>query len=510
MTHTAERELYLKAIAPEAAVAQLASYGTKFVRHADGIWSVTDYMADYSDDSDELGPIDPLADIDGAEILLASGDIVAVEAEDLRWEAKIGDRTVVWTYEKFTQEMSATGTVYKMTEEARQKWSERIRAAEKVEQDKEEERASATVIERMVREALVAVSKYDGGDYCWFELRHARMVSGELVFGKKAASNHIECEPCYRADRDRLLGAVFIGEDEVYIPTKLAFERFNVQAMHESAIAPDDHRIQYARKRRSMGIQVAEQQEVRINRPTTREFWDDEGEPSMGFKIGDISIEGGCACNAIAAWRDGSGVQFWRQYSSSLDPFQENDYNEVDELVADLLKAGRFVTDYRKIVGDVKDEEEAIQSLKAGSVIEGGHNCLLMNPREDKVHGELRTLNRKVVQSLIANGTIVEIESFKTHYMRKPVYAFADSDLARRLRIITKPPKKARDRSKILARDDDGVAITRNDIKRQSTLPHPEELPFNLLPPFDFKGSDDDWDDLQLIEAVKQRRRNEK
>lgn len=510
MSHTEDRERFFASIAPEAAVALLGTYGCLLIRHHDGTWSTTDYQADYSDQARYKAEIEPLADADGARTLMEAGAIVRVTAEDLRHEYTHRDGEVSrWTYKKFMKSMSEIGTVYRMTDEATVIWRERIEEAEEAETDAHEKAEALKLAERMTREGLAAVSRYDGGEYCWFDLRQAAREDGALTLKRKLPKSDFDVEPCYRAEREGLLGIVDLGEEEVYFPTEEAFSLFEIPLTPESPVAPPDHRLQYTRKRRLKGVAVAEQEEVRINRPWSPRYRVyDKLDHLIGYAIGDISIEGGCASNTIAGWRQGEGVKFWHLHSCALDPFQENIYQELDDLVADLIKAGRFVTDYRKVVGHLDDEAEVIKALEGGEVIEGRSDHILMEPRVDKVHGDLRTVKWGIVGKLLADGVIVEIESFKTHYIRKPVYAHVASELGQRLRIVAKPRKPKRDRSKVLAYDDSGVPITRNDIKRESNLPLPEGMPINLLPPFDFKGTEDEWDVLQTIEAVKYRRKH--
>jgi hypothetical protein len=501
-----DREL-LDSIAPEALIAQLAGYGSFLVRQADGKWLITDYLCGYSDDSNEGFPLDEIIDGNLAELLVARGELAEATADDLKYERRSLDgRVTLVTYENFMHSLPAGSKVYKATSDAQEAWHDRIEAAHKKAQAASELQEALEITERMVRNGLCLVSKYNGSDYCWFELHQATLLGDKLQIGKKIPKSHIEVEACYRARNEGLLGVVYSSGDEAYYATEKAYNHFEVELSSSSPVVPADHEIQYARSRRAKWQHIAELQEIRIRVPVTS-IWDDEDFDMVGFNVGDIPIEGGSCANTIAGWREGVGVIFHCQHSCSLDPFQENHYDDLDELVGDLLKAGRYVTDMRKVVGHVGNEEQALAYLKQGYVLEGGRTWLMMMPRVANVHGDLLSVDSGVARKLLTDAVVVEIESFKTHYISNSVYAHKDSELALTSKLVVKPVKKKRDRSKILAYDDAGKPITRNDVVRQSYMAHPADMPFNIVPPFDFEGTDEKWDELQMIEVVKHVRR---
>ena len=63
------------------------------------------------------------------------------------------------------------------------------------------------------------------------------------------------------------------------------------------------------------------------------------------------------------------------------------------------------------------------------------------------------------------------------------------------------------EKSAVVANDDDGHPITEQDLVLESHRRPLADNPANLIPPFEFEGDEDDWEDQQLIEAVKARRR---
>jgi len=61
-----------------------------------------------------------------------------------------------------------------------------------------------------------------------------------------------------------------------------------------------------------------------------------------------------------------------------------------------------------------------------------------------------------------------------------------------------------------VAHDDDGQPITEQDLMTESYQKPLQGSTTSLLPPFDFDGSEEDWAQRQLIEAVRARRRSAK
>jgi hypothetical protein len=61
--------------------------------------------------------------------------------------------------------------------------------------------------------------------------------------------------------------------------------------------------------------------------------------------------------------------------------------------------------------------------------------------------------------------------------------------------------------SPIIANDDDGKPITEQDLVTESYQKPLQNSPANLMPSFDFEGTEEDWEQQQLIEAVRPRRR---
>ena len=63
------------------------------------------------------------------------------------------------------------------------------------------------------------------------------------------------------------------------------------------------------------------------------------------------------------------------------------------------------------------------------------------------------------------------------------------------------------DSEDIVAHDDNGKPITRNDLLLESYRPPVPDNPFNLIGAFDDDESDEQFEEKQLIEAVRRRRR---
>ncbi len=64
-----------------------------------------------------------------------------------------------------------------------------------------------------------------------------------------------------------------------------------------------------------------------------------------------------------------------------------------------------------------------------------------------------------------------------------------------------------REPTDIVAYDDAGVPIIDNDLQLESYREPLPGVPFSLLPPYEWEGTDDEWEEKQLIDAVKERRR---
>ena len=59
----------------------------------------------------------------------------------------------------------------------------------------------------------------------------------------------------------------------------------------------------------------------------------------------------------------------------------------------------------------------------------------------------------------------------------------------------------------VIAHDDDGKPITEQDLVTESYQKPLQNSPANLLPPFAFEGTEENWEQQQLIKAVRARRR---
>ena len=58
-----------------------------------------------------------------------------------------------------------------------------------------------------------------------------------------------------------------------------------------------------------------------------------------------------------------------------------------------------------------------------------------------------------------------------------------------------------------VAQDDEGKPITEQDLVNESYRGPLEGSTFEVIPPFDFEGDEDDWETHLLVEAVRARRR---
>jgi hypothetical protein len=61
--------------------------------------------------------------------------------------------------------------------------------------------------------------------------------------------------------------------------------------------------------------------------------------------------------------------------------------------------------------------------------------------------------------------------------------------------------------SPVIAHDDNGKPITEQDLVTESYQKPLQNSPANLMPSLAFEGTEEDWEQQQLIEAVRARRR---
>jgi hypothetical protein len=511
------RATYRGRVTMEVFIARQLGWGVHFVRLADGHWKRIPEEHDVSDDSSYAISFEEPSIEDQASLnsLSANGGILPVSAASLdrvRGYGKDPDGKITHSrFEALLAEMG--GQLFDMDQEVRKSLRDQLDEVEDTIRDEEDQQRTLKAVEKMVRGGLGAVSCYDGHESCWFELRPLTRAASSFAIKATKAKEEVGYETIYRGSYDEcgLLGQIPINEKEVFLPTRKAFEQFGVAVTDKSIVAPEDHRKIHADWRRAGWTKIARQEDVRIE-VVEREryrFKDDDNEPLLGYDPGDTRISGGPAVNCLAAWHEGIQVRFDREYSTALDPFQANTYDHIDDLVKDLLADGRFVTDFRRVVGHCATEEAILAKLDQGMLLQDGYRPVLMFPRVNSIHGDLISVNDQLARRLIKSKEVVVVDQFKTEYADVAMYARPGSELAKN---APKPPKpkKKQDRSRIVARDDDGDAITSNDLNFESYQRPLDGMAFNLVPSFDFDGTDDDWDEKQLIEQVKERRRRRK
>jgi hypothetical protein len=509
------RAPYRGRVTMEVFIARQLGWGVHFIRLADGQWKRVPEEDDVSDENTySISFEEPSAeDQISLNSLFANGGMLPVDASSLDRVRGYGkDPEGKITHSRFEAQLaSMNAQLFDMDKDVRQNLRDQLDKAEEAIRDEEDQERTLKAVEKMVRRGLGAVSCYDGHESCWFELRPLTRTDTSFAMKTTKAKEEVGYETIYRGSYDEcgLLGQIPINEKEVFLPTRKAFEQFGVAITDKSIVAPENHRKIHADWRRAGWTKIARQQDVRIN-VVQREprHWgdDDDRQPLLGFELGDTSVEGGAASNTIAAWREGVQVEFWGEYSTALDPFQANTYDHIDGLVKDLLADGRFVTDFRRVVGHCATEEAILAKLDQGMLLQDGYRPVLMFPRVNNIHADLISVNDQVARGLIKSKAVVVVDQFKTDYADVAMYARPGSELAKNAPTPPKP-NKTRDRSRVVARDDDGNAITSNDLNFESYQRPLDGMAFNLVPSFDFDGTDDNWDEQQLIEQVKERRR---
>jgi hypothetical protein len=508
------RAAYRGRVNMEVFIARQLNRGVHFIKLEDGQWKCIPEEDDVSDDNTyTISFEDPSAeDQVSLHSLVKSGGMSPVGASSLdriRGYGKAPESKV--THSRFeTQLAEMNAQLFTMDEDIFQNLTDQLDKVKKVIRNEEDQERTLNAVEKMVRKGLGAVSCYDGHESCWFELRQLTRAETSFTLKTTRTKEEVGYETIDRGyyDENGLLGQIPINEKEVFLPTRKAFEQFGVTITDKSIVAPEDHRKIHADWRRARWTKIARLEDVRIE-VVQREryhFKDDDNEPLLGYDPGDTRISGGPASNCIAAWHEGLKVEFFGEYSTALDPFQANAYDHVDDLVRDLLADGRFVTDYRRIVGHCTTQKDIIAKLDEGMILQDNDRPVLMFPRVDNIHGDLVSVNDQIARGLIKSKQVVVVDQFKTDYAYIAMYARPGSVLAKNAPAPPKPKKK-RDRSRVVAHDDEGRAITSNDLNFESYQRPLDGMAFNLVPSFDFDGTDDDWDEQQLIEQVKERRR---
>jgi hypothetical protein len=257
------------------------------------------------------------------------------------------------------------------------------------------------------------------------------------VAGTVSESRKDEVTGAFRACEMGLVAEVLLDGCEAFLLTTAGYELAGATPGPQDVVAPSDWKRTMEERKRVSWTPVAEQQGIvvapRIIRPWQLpwiELNEEDGiEPALGWSEGDIVVSGGSS--TVAVQRPGEAFQWERRHSTAADPFTRNDYLDVDELVADLVSAGRHVTDLRRCVEDVSEIERATELLTSGFVAQTvEEDVVLLLPRVNGVHGDLRRLPHSLLRTLVNSGTVVSVPGVETPYYREELYAHPSHKMA--------------------------------------------------------------------------------
>lgn len=376
-----------------------------------------------------------------------------------------------------------------------------------------------SLVKEMASDRFCAFPKDYGveSENYWYERYPIRTTPhGEVIVSRprlKGDSKFIDYDIPHHARRMGLVGEILVDDEEVFVLTAKGFETAGVIPGSRDVVAPEGWQAEFDSRRRAYWTRIAEQQHVlvfvRDSDPYRDDEDDQESEPMLGWAKGDIVV-GEPGSTSIAVERPGMGFQWIQRYMTAADPFTANEYDHVDELVSDLLAAGRHVTDLRRCIGRVETIDQASQMLDDGMVIlQAGYGQYLCKPRENGMHGDLFEIGRGVHRQLWDAKMIVEALGFRSDYHRESLQAKPDHPLVAALKAYKSQKASARmpDTSPVLGHDDDGLPITENQVIFESYQKPVEGAAFNLLAPFDYPGGDEQYEIDQQVESVRQRRR---
>lgn len=264
----------------------------------------------------------------------------------------------------------------------------------------------------------------------------------------------------------------------------------------------------------------------------------------------------------------------------SLQPFCRNRYNDFDELLADMLVHGYFITDYRRLKGFFCHYNEVLPFVSQGYVVEAYRGQVILVKRDPAViHGDIWVVDADLVRVLKHRQLIRRDHTVKHGCYRRDVYTqgastldtltdrereiledrqfnitsgierteeFEKEEEDRRVRLNAlaaeevvrqqehrspaeqrmshtarhwfppieapafKKPRRAQPVSPdtILAYDHCGEPITAREVSAEGRKTLPKGLPADLMPDVPEDCSDEQWEQLMLIEQVKFRRLN--
>lgn len=263
-------------------------------------------------------------------------------------------------------------------------------------------------------------------------------------------------------------------------------------------------------------------------------------------------VECNSSVSTQAKWNDPGPVRFGYAFKM-LQPFVDKNYRTLDELGADLLRAGIPLIDLRKTVGFVRDGDHFKKLLETHSLERYRDEITFIRRHPDGTHDDIWLLAQKafdplrwykVIRRATAHSTrrqawvkgavsLDDLNGFSSKWIREAFgppppsppqipttqlpepppermpepevfrLALPPSDVRLRLR----PPRSpVVDVTPVVAEDLEGNPITELEISRERTRTVPRNMPPNLIPDALDDCSDRVWEKLMLIEQIRFRR----
>lgn len=260
-------------------------------------------------------------------------------------------------------------------------------------------------------------------------------------------------------------------------------------------------------------------------------------------------VECNSSISIQAKWTDPGPVRFGFAFKM-LQPFADRHYQTLDELGADLLRAGIPLIDLRKTVGFVRDVDHFMELLETHSLERYRDEITFIRRHPDGTHDDIWMLTEtafdplrlyKVIRRATAHctkrqawirGTVSldDLKGFPAKWIRDafgppPPPPSPPPVLARlperppELKVLPlvlpspaverRPPRTRSpvvDVSPVVAEDYDGNPITELEISRERTRTVPRNMPPNLIPDAPDDCPDRVWEKLMLIEQIRFRR----
>lgn len=140
---------------------------------------------------------------------------------------------------------------------------------------------------RMVRSRMVAISRFDDFEACWFDLVSASYVGSRISLGQPFRGSRRSYDKVMTAREIGLLGMLFVDGKEVALPTAAAWEAAGLKLDKSQPHAPSNWECIHADWRRKNWTEIAQSPPPQADRSRVLAH-DDDGRP---ITSNDIELE---------------------------------------------------------------------------------------------------------------------------------------------------------------------------------------------------------------------------